>query len=70
MILCQGIWAEAARTATAMRNYLVSCKSDKSLYEKFMGAKYDCIDILHTLPLLKTILLAVCELRSKIVVAQ
>jgi hypothetical protein len=48
MILRRGIWAEAACTATDMRNYLVSYKSDTSSYEKFMGAKYDCIDTLHT----------------------
>jgi hypothetical protein len=48
MLLCQGIWAEAARTARNMRNYMVSYKSDTSSYEKFMGAKYDHIDTLHT----------------------
>jgi hypothetical protein len=41
MLLHRGIWAEAARTATDTRNYLVSYKSDKSSYEKFMSAMYD-----------------------------
>jgi hypothetical protein len=48
MLLRRGLWAEAARTATDMRNYLVSYKSDKSSYEKFIGVKYDWIDTLHT----------------------
>jgi hypothetical protein len=48
MLLCWGIWAEAARSATDMRNYLAFYKRDTSSYEKFMGAKYDRIDTLHT----------------------
>jgi hypothetical protein len=48
MLLRRGIWAEAARTATDMRNYLVSYKSERSSYEKFMGEKYDRINTLHT----------------------
>jgi predicted metal-dependent hydrolase len=48
MLLRRGLWAKAARTATDMWNYLVSYKSDKSSYEKFMGVKYDQIDTLHT----------------------
>jgi hypothetical protein len=48
MLLRRGLWADAARTATDMWNYLVSYTSDKSSYEKFMGVKYDPIDTLHT----------------------
>jgi hypothetical protein len=32
MNLCRGLWAEAARNATDMRNYLVSSKSETSSY--------------------------------------
>jgi hypothetical protein len=42
------IWTEAAWTATDMHNNLFSYKSDESSFEKFMGAKYDCIGTLHT----------------------
>jgi hypothetical protein len=62
MLLCWGIWAEAAHTATDMRNYLVSYKSDTSSYEKFMVQSMIVL-ILYTLsvrwPLLKTIPLIV-----------
>jgi hypothetical protein len=36
MILCRGVWAEAARYATDMCNYLVTAKSLMSSYEKFI----------------------------------
>jgi hypothetical protein len=71
MLLRRGIWAEASRDATDMRNYLVSYKNEKSSYEKFMGEKYDCINTLHTFgekwQLLKIMLLTACEQSSETV---
>jgi hypothetical protein len=45
--LCRGVWAEAARYATYMRNYLVTAKSPISSSERFVGHKFDRIDTLH-----------------------
>jgi microcystin-dependent protein len=42
-----GVWAEAAKTATDMRNILVNYKSNKSTHEKFMGTKFEDLN-LHT----------------------
>jgi hypothetical protein len=47
MVLRHGVWAEAARYATDMRNYLVTAKSLMSSYEKFMGHKFDRIETLY-----------------------
>jgi molybdenum cofactor biosynthesis enzyme MoaA len=47
--VCRGVWAEAAKTATAMSNILVNYKSNKSAHEKFMGTKFEHLNTLHTL---------------------
>jgi molybdenum cofactor biosynthesis enzyme MoaA len=44
----RGVWAEAAKTATDMRNILVNYKSNTSAHEKFMGTKFEHLNTLHT----------------------
>jgi hypothetical protein len=46
--ICRGVWAEAAKTATDMRNILGNYKINTSAHEKFLGTKFEHLNTLHT----------------------